>query len=173
MSVQRILRAILMPIVAIFAIVYFLIDALFLSMLRPVGRLLGRLDPVILLTGWVRSLRPYPTLILFLVPLIVLEPAKPVGFYLMASRHVRMGVFVIAIAEVLKIVIVERLFHMSRDKLLSIGWFARIYRFVMRYLDWLRRLPAWQATRRMFVRIRSVFRRFFQMIIRNARRAIG
>ena len=169
---QGLIRAVVTPVVAIFAIVYFLIDALFLSMLRPVGRLLGRLEPIILLSGWVRSLPPYPTLILFLVPLAVLEPAKPVGFFLMATGHLWAGVLVIAVAEVLKIVIVERLFHMSRDKLLTIRWFARIYRFVKGWLDWLRALPAWQATRRVFISMRSWFRRLFRMIIRGSRRPI-
>jgi hypothetical protein len=48
--------------------------------------------------------------VLFLVPVIILEPVKPVGAYLIATNHLVSGVSLIAIGELLKIVIVERLF---------------------------------------------------------------
>jgi hypothetical protein len=34
-----------------------------------------------------RALGPYPTLVLFLVPVMILEPVKPVGAYLIATGH--------------------------------------------------------------------------------------
>jgi hypothetical protein len=173
MAVRSILRHVATPILAIFAVLYFLIDALFLSLLRPVGRLIGRLDPAVRLGNWVRSLSPYCALTLFLVPLIVLEPAKPVGFFLIASGRAWAGVAVIGIGEVLKILIVERLFHVSRNKLLSIGWFARLYRLVTFWLDWLRRRPAWQASVRLLSQSRVGLRRLFRVLIHTARRAIG
>jgi hypothetical protein len=40
------------------------------------------------LAAWLASLGPYPTLVLFLVPVIILEPFKPVGAYLFAQRVV-------------------------------------------------------------------------------------
>src|SRR5262249_47991611 len=94
------------------------------------------------------------------VPLAVLEPAKPIGLYLMASGHFVHGVVVIAGAELLKIVTVERIYHIGRPKLMTIPAFARSHDFVAGWLDWFRALPPWQAVthhfRSMMHWIRSV-----------------
>jgi len=79
--------------------------------------------------SWVRSLGPYSTLALFVIPFIALEPIKPVGLYLIASGRVIDGALVIGAGEVLKITIIERLFQVGRDKLMSIPAFARCYEF--------------------------------------------
>ena len=50
--------------------------------------------------------------------------------------------------EILKITIVERLFHIGRDKLLTIPAFASVYHYIMRWLAWLEALPPWQAVMR-------------------------
>ena len=83
-------------------------------------------------------LGPYPTLVPFLVPVIILEPVKPVGAYLIATGHLVSGVSMIAIGEVLKIVLVERLFHFSRDKLMSIPAIARVYNWAEAWLEYFR-----------------------------------
>jgi hypothetical protein len=137
---------ILGPIAAIAAIIYFLIDALFLSFIRPIAQALARSGMFNTLGAWVASLGPYPTLALFLIPLAVFEPAKPVGAYLMATGHVTYGVLVIAIGEVFKITIVERLFHFSRDKLLSIAAFAWAYSWITYWLGCLQAQPILRAT---------------------------
>ena len=77
-----------------------------------------------ILRNWIVSLRPHPTLLLFAVPLIVLEPVKPVAAYLAATSHVAMGMVDLVVGEILKLVLVERLFSVSRDKLMSIPAFC-------------------------------------------------
>jgi hypothetical protein len=72
-------------------------------------------------------LTPYATLVLLLVPVIILEPFKPAGAYLIAIGHLVSGVSLIAIGDLLKTFLVERLFHFSRDKLMTIPAFARVY----------------------------------------------
>jgi hypothetical protein len=121
---RRPMRKVLGPIAAVAAIIYFLIDAFFLSLIRPIAQELTRLGLFSSLATWVASLGPYQTLALFLIPVAVLEPAKPLGAYFMATGHVAYGVLVIATAEVFKITVIERLFHFSRDKLMSIRAFA-------------------------------------------------
>jgi hypothetical protein len=74
------------------ATIYFLVDAVFMTVARPFGnriaahRIFGSLRIRIV------SLRPYPTLALFAVPLIVLEPVKPVAAYLARSNCFRFSV---------------------------------------------------------------------------------
>ena len=73
------------PIIIVFAALYFLIDAIFFSLIRPLGNWLSKLRLFAGVGRWIWSLGPYSTLALFAVPLIVLEPIKPVGLYLIAS----------------------------------------------------------------------------------------
>jgi hypothetical protein len=139
------LRRIVSPVVSAIAVVYFVLDAVFLGILKPFLGWLGR-QPVLIWTGrWIKSLGPYPSLFLLGIPVVVLEPLKPLGFYVMATGHPLQGSAILAGAEVAKIVVVERLFRISRDKLLTIRWFAWGYRLVTGWLARLHALPAWQA----------------------------
>src|SRR3954469_17960464 len=113
-------RRILAPFVMVAAVLYFLLDAIFLSFIRPIFRLLARLGLLDRITRAIESLGPYTTLVLFVVPLAVLEPAKPVGLYLIAEGHYVRGVIVIGAAELLKIAIVERIYHIGKPKLMTI-----------------------------------------------------
>jgi hypothetical protein len=108
----------LKPVVIAFAVLYFLIDALFFSLIKPLGTWLGKWPIFARVGGWVRSLSPYSTLVLFIIPFVLLEPIKPLGLYLVASGEVIDGVLLICVGEILKITIVERLFHVGRDKLM-------------------------------------------------------
>jgi hypothetical protein len=150
-------------ILAVVAFLYFCIDALFLSVLRLFAANLCRLPGIDHLGRWLASLGPYPTLILFLIPLIVLEPVKPVGLYLIGSGRIVRGVLILVVGEVLKITLVERLFHLSRDKLLSIPAFAWGYGIVTGWLARLRALPIWQLMLRYVAAIKALLHRLFLM----------
>lgn len=149
------------PVIGAIAVIYFLVDALFLVFIRPLASRLAQLRIFKPIANWIRSLPPYPTLLLFVVPIVILEPVKPVGAYLMASGHFVQGVLLITIGEILKITIVERLFHANRHKLLTIGWFACIYNYVMAWITWLKALPPWQAVSQRLARIKEVAKRLW------------
>jgi hypothetical protein len=141
------------PVAAVLAFLYFLIDALFLPPIRLLGRWLGGFSAFARLGEWIRTLGPYQTLALFLVPLIILEPVKPVAAYLAAKGHYTRSIAVLVVGEILKVTIVERLFHVGRPKLLTIPTFARIYDYVMAWYAWFEALPPWQAVLR---RVRAI-----------------
>jgi hypothetical protein len=109
------------------AIPYFLLDAVFATVAIPLSKWIAGHWAFARVHRWVLSLRPYPTLLLFIVPLTVLEPVKPVAAYLVTSHHAALGLSALVIAELLKLVLIERLFSVSRDKLLSIPAFAWAY----------------------------------------------
>jgi hypothetical protein len=109
--------------------------------------------------NWIRSLGPYPTLALFAVPLIVLEPVKPVGLYLIASGNVIDGTVLIGVGEIAKITIVERIFHAGRDKLMTIPAFAWSYERVMSLRAYLETLAVWQAMLKAVRAIKETARR--------------
>ena len=52
------------------------------------------------------------------------------------------------VGEILKLVLVERLFDINRDKLLSIPAFAWTYGKYRLAMDWLESTEAWQMVRR-------------------------
>jgi hypothetical protein len=152
------LKRILKGVVLIVAVLYFLIDVVFLSIVKFIFRHFANIPLVIRVSAWIASLGPYPTLALFLIPLIILEPVKPVSAYLIATGHTAYGMVVFVVGEVLKITIVERMFHMSRDKLMSIPAFAWAYNLIMPWLDYLRALPAWQAVLKRYEAAKAVVR---------------
>jgi hypothetical protein len=105
------------------------------------------------------SLGPYPTLALFIIPVLILEPAKPLAAYLTATGHVMSGLIVLAVAELLKLVLVERLFCISRDKLMSIPAFAWGYAKFQQAQSWVTSLGAWRLARRMALVAKRSIRR--------------
>jgi len=150
MTYRTILKTIFEPFVIVVAAVYFVIDALALSILKPLFRKIANLELFKFIASWIASLGPYPTLALFVVPLVLLEPTKPVSAYIIASGHFIFGVMVLILGELLKITIVERIFHIGREKLMTIKAFAWIYNFIFGWLTWLQALPAWQFVKHNF-----------------------
>jgi hypothetical protein len=55
---------------------------------------------------------------------------------------------VLVVGEVLKLVLVERLFSVSREKLISISAFAWTYGRYSQAKEWLESFEAWQTARR-------------------------
>ena len=135
------------PFVVVLAAVYFVADAIFATVAHPLSRWLSRQRLFSHLRAWIRSLRPYPSLALFLVPVILLEPVKPVAAWLAATGHFMPSLTVLGVGEILKLVLVERLFHLNRDKLLSIPAFAWGYGKYRLARNWLESLEAWQMVR--------------------------
>lgn len=125
--------------------VYFLVDALFVSLARPIARWLAHHLPLKGLRAWIRSLSPYPSLALFSVPVIVLEPVKPVAAYLAATGQFLAAAVTFVIGELLKLVLIERLFALTRDKLMKIPAFAWAYAYYKQAIGWLKSTAAWQS----------------------------
>ena len=153
------MNRILKSVIFMLAAIYFLVDAIFMTVVRPFANRIAEHWTFGSLRAWIVSLRPYPTLALFAVPLIVLEPVKPVAAYLAGTGHIAMGLIVFVVGEVLKLVLVERLFSVSRDKLISIPAFAWTYRRYWQAREWLESFEAWQTARR--------WRRFARYVVRS------
>lgn len=61
-------------------------------------------------------------LVLFVVPLAIAEPLKIYALFIIAKGHVISGLVIIALAYLMSFLLVERLFHAGREKLLTYGW---------------------------------------------------
>ena len=68
-------------------------------------------------------------------PFAVAEPLKLLGLLMMAGGRARTGLVVFGFAHLVSFLLVERIYHAGRDKLLTYGWLA----WTMALLDRLRR----------------------------------
>lgn len=132
---RRVLRVLSWP-AAILILVYFLFEDLFLSWLRPLFRYLGALAPFAALGRFLRRLPPYVALSVFAVPFILAEPVKIFSVFWIGIGHVVTGTILLVLAYIVSIFVVERLFHVMHEQLLSIGWFAWGYHKVMAAKAW-------------------------------------
>jgi hypothetical protein len=155
------LSRIFKPFVFLIAAIYFLVDAVFFALFKPVFRRLADCWVFESLRAWIVSLRPYPTLALFIIPVILLEPVKPVAAYLTATGHIVGGLMVLIVGELLKLLLIERLFRVSRDKLMSIPVFAWCYHRFCQGQDWVASLQAWQLTRRWSFNAKHAVQEYF------------
>ena len=131
------------------AVVYFLVDLIFAGLARPISEWVERHLLTRRLRNWIRSLPPYPSLALFSVPVILFEPIKPIAAYLAATGQFLSATLTFVGGELVKLVLVERLFNLTRDKLLKIPTFAWAYRNYQSARAWLEATEAWQIIRLM------------------------
>jgi len=131
------------------ATAYFVVDGLFSYVTRPISAWIGQMRLFERARRWIVSLRPYPSLALFAVPVIILEPVKPLAGYLAATGHLVAGAITFIAGEVVKLTCVERLFELNRTKLLSIPAFATAYGYWRRMMDALEAMEVWKMSRRL------------------------
>lgn len=139
------MKPILRILIYIAAGVYLLVDAIFMTLAKPIADWIDKHVPMRRLRNWIRSLPPYPSLALFSVPVIVLEPIKPLAAYLVATGQFLSGALTFIVGELLKLVLVERLFSLTREKLMRIPVFARLYGWYSRAIAWLKATEAWRV----------------------------
>jgi hypothetical protein len=143
------------PVTFFVAALYFLVDAVFMAVAKPISSWIARHLSLRKLRTWIRSLRPYPSLALFSVPVIILEPVKPVAAYLAATGQIVTSVLTLIVGELLKLVLVERLFSLTRDKLMKIPAFAWSYAKLRNAKAWLEATEAWRTIRSLAQTIRN------------------
>jgi hypothetical protein len=88
---QTVVKRILRALTYIAAGLYLLVDAIFMTIAKPIAEWIDKHLPLRRLRDWIRSLPPYPSLALFSIPVIVLEPIKPIAAYLAATGQFLSG----------------------------------------------------------------------------------
>jgi hypothetical protein len=91
-------------------------------------------------TAAIENLPPYPTLLVFAVPIICLLPFKLAAFWLLAHGHFILGGGIFLLAKIVGVAIAAFLFETCKPKLLQIDWFVVIYKACLRAKDWAHRL---------------------------------
>lgn len=89
---------------------------------RPLVNWFASLSIVKHFGAFVGSLPRGVILVLFVVPLAIAEPLKIYALVVIARGHVISGFVIIALAYLMSFLLVERLFHAGREKLLTYAW---------------------------------------------------
>jgi len=152
------LKRILKPVTYVLAAIYFVVDVLFVGLARPISRWFAANFPMPSVRAWIRSLPPYLCLALFSIPLILLEPVKLIAAYMAATGQLIWAAVTFVVGELLKLVLVERLFDLTKNKLLKIPTFAWAYRHYAQAKAWVAQTEAWKAVRSLSKSVRDYIR---------------
>lgn len=120
---MQVLRAVARFVVAVLVVAYTLLDELLFPLFRPAIRWLSSLKLFQRLGVLIGRLPPYVALVLLAVPFVIIEPAKVAALLIVAQGQVIEGVVILLIAQVLSLLICERIFHAAYVPLMRIGWF--------------------------------------------------
>ena len=128
------LRRLLQPIWVLLAVI-FLIEAWLWDHLEPIVAWVVDKIPLRAFKHWlaerVDTLSPAMTLIVFIVPVLPLFPLKLVGLWLLAHEYWMSAIFTILFAKFLGVGVTAFVFDVTRPKLLEMGWFERLYEFIL------------------------------------------
>jgi hypothetical protein len=128
------LRRLLQPVWVLLAII-FLIEAWLWDHLEPIVARVVSAIPLNAFKQWladrVDTLSPAMTLIVFAAPILPLFPLKLVGLWLLTHEYWMSAVFTILFAKLVGVGVTAFIFDVTRDKLLEMSWFEKLYDFVL------------------------------------------
>ena len=128
------MRRLLQPIWVLLAVI-FLIEAWLWDHLEPVVAWVVALIPLRAFKQWlaerVDTLSPAMTLIVFIVPIIPLFPLKLAGLWLLTHEYWLSAILTILFAKFLGVGVTAFIFDVTRPKLLEMGWFEKLYDFII------------------------------------------
>jgi hypothetical protein len=118
----------------------FLLEAWLWDHLEPVVAGLVNLVPWGRLKTWIKrtieNLPPWAALGVFVVPLLALAPLKFLEVFFIAKRNWLGAAAVLLLAKLMGLGVTAFVFDATRDKLLQMGWFARVYHWFIWARGW-------------------------------------
>jgi hypothetical protein len=172
------MRRLIRPFLILLALV-FLFEAWLWSHLAPiVAWIVARIPWAafkLRVAAAIERLPPYPTLLVFLVPVLLLLPLKVLGLWMLAHGYWLGALGVLTVAKVVSLGVMAFIFDLTRPKLLQLPWFRWFYQHMLIWLAWAhglidpvkRRIRTWfrmfapkraNRTLRLFLRIRRRMR---------------
>lgn len=128
------MRRLLRPLWVLFALL-FLLEAWLWDRVEPVVAWVVALIPLPRLKKWlaerVEHLSPGVTLLVFAVPFILLTPLNLVEAWLLAKKYFISATILIVLQKIVGVGIIAFVFDVTREKLLRMDWFRRLYEFII------------------------------------------
>jgi hypothetical protein len=137
---------------------------------------LARLAVIRWYEAFIRALPPYPTMVVFLLPGLLLIPVKLLAVYWIASGYWLFGGVLIFGAKVLGTAIAARSYVVCQPKLMTIGWFKRLHDWLFATRDFLyaalHAMPVYQFVHIRIELLKQSVRRWMSVIRRRNRRGL-
>jgi len=134
---SRVTRRLFRPFLFLLALL-FLFEAWLWSHLAPIVAWIVARIPLreikARVAAWIEHLPPYATLLVFLIPVVSLFPLKLIGLWMLAHGSWLGAMTTLAAAKVISTGITAFIFDLTREKLLQMAWFRRLYDLVLRLL---------------------------------------
>ena len=128
------MRRLLRPLWVLLALI-FLLEAWLWDRVEPIVARVVALIPLPRLKKWladrIEHLSPGLTLLVFAVPFILLTPLNLVAAWLLAHKYFMGATALIILQKILGVGIVAFVFDVTREKLLRMNWFRRVYEFIL------------------------------------------
>ena len=145
LPVQKLRRLLLAPFTWLAAIVFLIEEAIWDWTAKLMARL-GAVRMVHAIEQRIVALPPRWALFAFLLPSLILVPAKLIGLHAIAEGHWLIGGSVFLLAKFAGMALFSRIFNLTRPALLQLKWFALLYTKVMYYRNRIHDyLAHWQA----------------------------
>lgn len=164
--VKKFKHLLLLPLSWLAALVFLIEEAIWDWTAKLMARL-GAVRLVRAIETHITSLPPRLALLAFLLPGLILIPAKLLGLHAIASGHWLLGGSVFILAKLLGMALFARIFNLTRPALMQLPRFVRLYNFVMYYRNLIHAfLDGWAAYQRikhniktLVARLKALFRR--------------
>ena len=105
---------------------------------RPLSAMIARLAQyrvVARLEAWVKTLPPWPSLGVFLVPSVLFLPLKLASLWLIGNGQLIAAMLLFAFAKVAGTALYARIFQLTQPALMRLTWFARAYNWFIPWKD--------------------------------------
>ncbi len=124
----------------VFLAILFLIETWLWNHMAALTRRIIAAIPLEAAKAWivakVEPLSPWPTLLIFLVPVIILEPFKLVGLWLFAKGSIIAGALVFLAAKIVGLGVIAFLFETCKSKLMRFRLIAWTYDMCIFAKNW-------------------------------------
>lgn len=142
---------------------FVLLDEIARPLYRPLTLWLSSLALIARMEAAIARMSRLAILALLAIPFAIAEPAKIGGLLLMADGRFKSGLIMLGLAHLFSFIVVERIYHAGREKLLTYGWLNWIMTLLARLRDralgWIRSSSAYRAAIALRDDIRSWWRR--------------
>jgi hypothetical protein len=127
---RRLTRPLLLALAAVF-----LFEAWLWDKLTTFGLWLRDVLPFESFKSWlaarIERMPPWGALLLFAIPFVIVQPLKLLTLWLLLHGHVFLGVLGFVAIKIVGFGAIALLFELTRDKLMTFGWFVRTYTFAI------------------------------------------
>ena len=156
---RRFLKRLITPPLVVFAALLMLLEETLINWLQRLMAAIAVLPWIAALETQAARLPPYPAMILFLLPGLVLFPIKLGALWLFAHGQLMLGGAILVAGKVVGTAIAARVYRILYPALATLAWFVRAEAWVFGWRDRLyaavKAMPAWQMAAGMVERTRE------------------